>query len=136
MRTYFWPVLLAGALAMVAAGEDVEKSVAPAPVQDIEVTVRHASGAVEVFGKEVASMDIIVDNTGRIQMVHLVLVGGAEKDTHVWYNYANLTALKYRFLHITGKGKVQIKQIQNHKLAPSDSALKPSVKTIEVDDYK
>jgi hypothetical protein len=105
-------------------------------VQDIEVTVRHSGGNVETFGREVVMMEIIVDQAGQIHMVHMVLVGGTEKDTHVWYNFANLASLRYRFLHITGKGKVRIRQLQGLKLAPADASLKPTITPLEVEDYK
>lgn len=122
------------ALTLAVNGEEVKQS--EAFVQDIEVTVRHIDGKAEVFGKEVAQLEIIVDETGRMHMVHMVLVSGSEKDTHLWYNYANLASLKYRFLHITGKGKVHVRQLQAFKVNTGDRTLKPGIVGIEIDDYK
>ena len=68
---------------------------------DVEVTVRHLDGKEETFKKEVASLELIVTPDGSIRYVHLILIGGTEKDTHLWYNYNNIASLRYRFLHIT-----------------------------------
>lgn len=128
--------LMVCALAMAACGAEPEKA-SESFVQDIEVTVRYMDGKSEVFGKEVAQLDIVVDELGRINMVHMVLISDKEKDTHVWYNYANLAGFKYRFLHITGKGKVQIRQLQGFKVNASDSrSAKSGVGGVEVDSYK
>lgn len=135
MKTSIGAVLAACTLAVAGAGDEAAKPATEA-LQDIEVTVRHTDGSIEKFGKEVASLDIVVDEYGRIQMVHMIVVGGTEKDTHVWYNFANVAGLKYRFLQITGKGKVRVKQVKGFTLTPGDKTLKPSINGIEVDDYK
>lgn len=106
-----------------------------AQIQDIEITVRHVNGTVEIFGKEVASMDVIVAPDGHVVQVHLILVSGTEKDTHLWLNYANLASLRYRFLQITGKGKVHIKQLRSYDVQQNPGE-KSKVSTVEPDDFK
>jgi hypothetical protein len=133
-RAWLWLVIACVAFGVEARGGDAGP--AEAAIQDIEVTIRHSGGTVETFGKEVVLMEIIVDPTGQIHMVHMILVGGTEKDTHAWYNFDNIVSLRYRFLHITGKGKVRIRQLQGLKLAPADASLKPTITPLEVEDYK
>ena len=135
MRRFLFTVAVICALTVAGSGGD-DKNQPETFVQDIEVTVRHIDGKVETFGKEVAELEIIVDESGRMHMVHMVLVSGTEKDTHLWLNYANLASLKYRFLHITGKGKVRVRQLQGFKTTANEKALRPNVGAVEVDDYK
>lgn len=102
---------------------------------DIEVTVRHLDGTVEVFGREVAKLDLVLAPDGTIKYVHMTLLTDGEKDTHLWYNYANLAGLRYRFLAITGKGKVSVKQISGFEPEAKEGLQKKSP-VISVDDFK
>ena len=102
---------------------------------DIEVTVRHLNGREEVFGREVAKLDIVLAPDGSIKYVHMVLLTDGEKDTHLWYNYANLAGLRYRFLAITGKGKVSVKQISGFEPEVKEG-VKQKSPVVSVDDFK
>jgi hypothetical protein len=52
-----------------------------------------------------------------------------------WFNYENLASLKYRFLAITGKGKVKVRKLAAFETQPT-TGLKPKIGEIEVDDFK
>jgi hypothetical protein len=112
-----------------------EKSVASSLAVDLLVEIRHLNGDVEKFGQEIAGMDIVVAPDSSIQYVHLVLVTGAEKDTHAWYNYRQLAGFRYQFKSITGKGKVKIKQLGRFPVIEK-TGMQESIPTIEIDDFK
>jgi hypothetical protein len=138
MRALMAGTILAGCLAGAAtlrAQQASTAATAPKLLSDIEVTVRHLDGKEETFKKEVASLELIVTPDGSIRYVHLILIGGTEKDTHLWYNYNNIASLRYRFLHITGKGKVAIKQITPFESRPAPG-IAEKIPQVEVDDYK
>ena len=135
--------ILVGALVLVmgtaitgAAGTPAKKVEAAAELTaDIEVTVRHLDGSVETYSREVATLELVVDASSEIRYVHMVLVSGREKDTHCWYNYRNLAGLTYRFLAITGKGKVSLKQLGTFDVLAT-KGLRTKIKQVSVDDYK
>ncbi|OGV68484.1 MAG: hypothetical protein A2340_00785 [Lentisphaerae bacterium RIFOXYB12_FULL_60_10] len=103
--------------------------------QDIEVIIRQANGKTDTFSKEVASMEIVMAPGGEIRYIHLILMTNGEKDTHCWYNYANLTSLQYRFLAVTGKGKVNVRQIDQFDTV-NEAGVPAKVPVIRPDDYK
>ena len=128
--------LLAGlALAPWPAPGQPAAAAAKVPASDIEVTIRDAAGHAEIFSKEVAAMEIIVGPDSRILYVHLILMTENEKDTHCWYNYANLTNLRYRFLAITGKGKVAIRKLSSFDELPKQG-IQPKIPQLAPDDFK
>lgn len=122
-------------LAASAEGAKETSSVAASLPTDLVVEIRHLDGTVEKFGREVALMEIILGPASTIQYVHLILVTGAEKDTHAWYNYEQIAGFRYQFTAITGKGKVKIKQLGRFPVA-EQTGLKESIPLLEVDDFK
>lgn len=91
---------------------------AQAPVQqppesqrplDLVVSITMSTGKVETFHRQIDEMEIITQPDGRITMIHLVLVAGGERNTHIWYNYARVAKLSYRFVTAEGKKKVKIR---------------------------
>jgi hypothetical protein len=100
----------------------------------IVVTIRHINGDREKFDKNVDSMDLIFDPSGRLDAVHLVLLTNGEKDTHRWYLMQNLASLDYRFLSVAGKGKVRIRPLQPIKA--DGKGLSPEYPAINERDYR
>ncbi|HEX9577376.1 MAG TPA: hypothetical protein VF993_06465 [Myxococcales bacterium] len=78
----------------------------------IQVVIRHMNGEKETFRTELDSMDLIFDPTGNLDTIHLILLTNGEKDTHRWYQFKNLAAFSYRFLNLSGKGKVRLQMLQ------------------------
>ena len=79
---------------------------------DLVVTITMANGTAETFSREIDTMEIITLPDGRVEMIHLVLVSGGERNTHVWYNYSRVAKLGYRFVTMEGRNKVQMRIIQ------------------------
>ena len=79
---------------------------------DLVATITMANGTAETFSREIDTMEIITLPDGRIEMVHLVLVSGGERNTHVWYNYSRVAKLSYRFITVEGRNRVKIRIIQ------------------------
>jgi len=136
--------LIALAMAVAATGVLVgvrvvgAQSATPPPAKmakDLTVTVRHANGDVETYGDELTNLDLVVDEHGRLTFLHCVLISGEEKDTHVWYNMANLASVKYRFHTITGKSKVAVKRLKPLPVTPKPGVPR-KVDELDVEDYK
>ncbi len=128
-------LIVALTLLIQPARAEEEKSVAAGLATDIIVTIRHTDGSVEEFSNEVAALEIIVAPNSMIEYIHLILVGGSEKDTHYWYNFNQLAGFKYQFKAITGKGKVKLKQLDQFVTTPK-TGLQSSIKLVEADDFK
>ena len=79
---------------------------------DLVVTVTLSSGKAETFSREIDVMEIVQLPDGRINMVHLVLVSGGERNTHIWYNYSGILKFSYRFVTVEGKSKIRMRIIQ------------------------
>ncbi|MDP6484064.1 MAG: hypothetical protein QGH70_09490, partial [Nitrospinota bacterium] len=79
---------------------------------DLVVTVTLATGQIETFAREIDRMEIVTLPDGRIEMVHLILVAGGERNTHIWYNYDRIAKLSYRFLTAGGRNRVSLRVIQ------------------------
>jgi hypothetical protein len=79
---------------------------------DLVVTITMANGTSETFSREIHLMEVITLPDGRIEMVHLVLVSGGERNTHVWYNYSRMAKLGYRFVTAEGRNKVRMRVVQ------------------------
>lgn len=93
---------------------------------DIVVTVTMANGKSETFAHEIDRMEIITQPGGRLEMVHLVLVAGGERNTHVWYNFSEVAKLSYRFVTAEGKSRVKVRVIQSAPpLPPFTERLEP-----------
>jgi hypothetical protein len=84
---------------------------------DLVVTITMANGTSETFSREIHLMEVITLPDGRIEMVHLVLVSGGERNTHVWYNYSRVAKLGYRFITGEGRNKVHMRVV--HPTAPT-----------------
>lgn len=119
-----------GAWAAPAPAKPAKKpaptAAAPAvkPAGDILVTVATAGGTF-TYGGDLVSMDILVDDTGLIRMLHLIHVSGQEKDTHTWYNFEAVQRFSYRYFAITGKGKVRVKKIAPPPATGEEGAVPP-----------
>jgi hypothetical protein len=125
-------ILLSAALVWFAAPESARAQVAPEPAApvpspltppapaipqiqrplDLVATITMANGTAETFSREIDIMEIITLPDGRIEMVHLVLVSGGERNTHVWYNYSRVAKLSYRFITVEGRNRVKIRIVQ------------------------
>ncbi len=79
---------------------------------DLVVTVTMATGQIETFAREIDRMEIVTLPDGRIEMVHLILVAGGERNTHIWYNYARIAKLSYRFFTAEGRSRVSLRVLQ------------------------
>ena len=79
---------------------------------DLVVTVTMAAGQIETFAREIDRMEIVTLPDGRIEMVHLILVAGGERNTHIWYNYDRIAKLSYRFFTAEGRSRVSLRVIQ------------------------
>ena len=79
---------------------------------DLVVTITMATGKAETFAREVDRLEIITFPDGRIDMVHLLLIAGGERNTHVWYNFSQVAKLSYRFVTPEGRSRVQVRMIQ------------------------
>ena len=122
-------VIILGAVAQNAhAQAPAEQTPAPAPQAppplspltfqqrqrplDLVVTVTMATGQIETFAREIDRMEIITLPDGRIEMVHLILVAGGERNTHIWYNYDRIVKLSYRFFTAEGRNRVSLRVLQ------------------------
>lgn len=86
---------------------------APQRPLDLIATITLATGKAETFGREIDRLEIITRPGGAIEMVHLILaVAGGGRDTHVWYNYAQVAKLSYRFVSAEGRSKVYVRPLQ------------------------
>lgn len=130
-----WMVLFSLMLLAAPVRAEEPGSVASTLPTDLVVTIRHLDGTVERFGQEIASMDIVVAPDSSIRYVHLVLVTGAEKDTHAWYNYDQIAGFRYQFTSITGKGKVRVKQLGEFQAAER-AGMQETIPVVGVEDFK
>lgn len=101
-------------------------------VGDIEVILFFANGNKLIYTSEVRRLQIVLDGTGKISMVHLVLAKGAETDTHEWFNFKNLAGFSYKYLSITGRGKVAVVR---SKEVPGQSAVPDKVPVLRPENY-
>ena len=88
---------------------------APAQPQrplDLIVTITLATGKSETFAREIDRLELITRSGGAVEMIHLLLVTGGERNTHVWYNYSQVAKLSYRFVTPEGKAKVYVRPLQ------------------------
>jgi len=140
-RCVFAMMMLAGLAAFVGSAlseERAKEKTPPAqqkPISDLIVTLQHVSGKVETFKDEVARLELILDETGRLDQVHLIARTGSEADTHIWYNVNNLVSVRYQFLAITGKGKVAVRTLA----APKPKAkidFRKELQPLSPDDYR
>lgn len=79
---------------------------------DLVVTVTLSSGASETFSREIDTMEIVLLPDGRIDIIHLVLVSGGERNTHIWYNYSSVSKFSYRFVTVEGKSKIRMRTVR------------------------
>lgn len=90
-------------------------TVSPPQIQrplNLVVTVTMRNGTSETFSREIESMEIVTAPSGRVEMVHLILVSEGERKTHVWYNYSNVAKLSYRLVTKEGRDRVKVRIIQ------------------------
>jgi hypothetical protein len=118
----------------------VSQEAAPSGPQDakldLEVTLEHVSGKVDHYGAEVVRLELILDATGRLDQVHMINRTGADADTHIWYNVANLVSVRYRFLEITGKGKVAVRTIAPPPVKEPLPIPRRRLDPLDPDDYR
>ena len=104
----------------MATTEQALPTVRPPQIQrplNLVVTVTMRNGMSETFSREIESMEIITAPSGRVEMVHFILVSDGERKTHVWYNYSNVAKLSYRLVTKEGRDRVKVRIV--HKLQPS-----------------
>jgi hypothetical protein len=100
--------------------------------EDIVLTLTHRGGNVETFGRELIQMEFITQMDGSIRYLHLVLLTGEEKDTHAWYNFDNLTAVRYQFKAMSGKAKVRFRELKPFEMKNREDVLPP----LQLEDFK
>lgn len=127
-------VVALGALVAVRALQAQDEP-ANRPASDLTVVIRHLNGDTDTYAGELTDLDLVVDPTGRLQYIHCVLVSGTERDTHVWYNFENVSSVKYRFHAITGKAKVSVKQLASPTVKEKPG-LPAKIDRLDVEDYK
>jgi hypothetical protein len=108
----------------------------PTPDADLTVTLEHVSGKTDTYGPEIVKLELILDGLGKLDQVHLITKTGAEADTHIWYNVANLVSVRYRFLEITGKGKVTVRALASPVLKESEDRAPRPLVPLDPQDYR
>ena len=107
-----------------------------APTHDLEVHLQHVTGQVDTFDRQIVRLELILAPSGRLDQVHLVTRTGSEADTHIWYNVDNLVSVRYRFVQITGKGKVTVRALQPPELQAPTDATRPLIRPLDPEDYR
>ena len=120
--------------AQTASGEKSQPGVLQEQANpgDIKVKIVTPAGT-DVYTRNLVSLDILVDPSGLVRMLHVIHISGTEKDTHTWYNFANIHLLSYQYYAITGKGKVRIKQIAGPAPSAED---KDAVPPLRYEEYR
>lgn len=113
MKTLAWATWLPRhAPAMILALAVLLGAAAPAAAQQgsnhLRVVVTDVRGKDTSYGDEVQKLELVLDNDGRLAMVHLVLRANANvyAVSHVWYNLANLIAFEYQAYSPIGQGRI------------------------------
>ena len=102
-------------LAPPAPAPPLQAPLTPAQPQrpvDLIVTIVLATGKDETFSHDIDRLEIITDPGGAVEMIHLILAYGGERNTHVWYNYDQVAKLSYRFVTPEGKAKLYVRPLQ------------------------
>ena len=130
-RRYSQVVLLL-AVALLLPGEATSQ-VGAKDKGDLEVTVFLSNGKTMSYKKEVRQLEIILDSTGNVSNLHMVLALSAEKDSHIWLNYHNLAGFQYRYYAISGRAKVHVRK---HIDYPIREKKDKKLEAIDPDDYR
>jgi hypothetical protein len=118
------------------AASAADQAESPTPGADLKVTLEHVSGKTDTYGPEIVKLELILDGLGKLDQVHLVTKTGAEADTHIWYNVANLVSVRYQFLEITGKGKVTVRALASPVLRETPDRAPRQVVPLDPEDYR
>ncbi|OVE75583.1 hypothetical protein BVX97_04135 [bacterium E08(2017)] len=102
---------------------------------DIEVTIRHTDGTKDTFKENMKEMQIIVGADSMIKYLHLTIIGDDEKGVHAWYNVDNIASFRYKFLAITGRGKVKLVHQSKFKTENTEGYQK-ALPLQSADDFK
>ncbi len=130
------PRFIASLVLALLAGIASAEEAAPKSSADIEVAIKLVDGATEMFREDLAAMEIILGADGGIRYLHLELFSGDSRDTHRWYNFNNVINFSYRYLKITGKGRVVIRQTAPFELQQEKFAVPEKVAPIRLNDYQ
>jgi len=103
---------------------------------DLEVTLEYVGGNVATYGEEIVRLELILDPGGRLDQVHLITHTGSEADTHIWYNMDNVVSVRYRFLEITGKGKVTVRTFTALPRAEPSAGATKKLHPLDAEDYR
>ena len=102
----------------------------------MRVWLEHVGGKETVYDEQLVRMELILNGTGRLEQIHLILRSGPEADTHAWYNVDNLVSVRYQFLEITGKGKISVRTTAPPVLKDSESTPSKPIDQVLIDDYR
>lgn len=98
------------------------------------VTVRHLNGEREEFGRSLDTLELVFDGTGHLYALHIVLIGGSERDSHRWFIVDNISSFNYRFMNVAGKGRVHLRSIAPFKTRDRDE--KTELTPMDMRDYR
>lgn len=104
---------------------------------DITVMIVLANGETITYSSEVRGVQLVLDDKGRMDLIHLILAKGkdqTEKNTHEWYNFDALAGFSYRYHAITGKAMVTVARtgtIPGEVLKLEDSDRVPILKPLD-----
>ncbi len=107
-------------------------AVPPRPL-DLIATITLATGKAETFGREIDRLEIVTRPGGAIEMIHLVLAAAGQRNTHVWYNYAQVAKLSYRFVSAEGRSKVYVRPLQ---ASPTTRALTDRLEPLSPREFR
>ena len=126
----------APALSPPAPAMPPQAPLAPAQPQrplDLIVTITLATGKSETFAREIDRLELITRSDGAVEMIHLLLVTGGERNTHVWYNYGQVAKLSYRFVTPEGKAKVYVRPL---KASPTTRELTDQLEPLSPREFR
>ena len=112
-----------------------EPQVAATPKSDLIVDIEHAGGKVDTFSDEIVRLELVLSRAGRLDQLHLITQTGPDADTHIWYNMDNLVSVRYRFLEITGKGKVVVRTFAAPRVE-TPAAPPREIPALDPEDYR
>jgi hypothetical protein len=127
--------VIAGGVLLVPRSASTQTPAASSK-KDLEVTIILATGAEVTYRKQVRRFEIILDASGRVHSLHLVLAMSGEKDTHAWYNFDRIAGFRHRYHHITGRAKVRVRRLYGYPPRDGKNLQKTEIEALKPDDFR